>query len=423
MTSCEWEGKKESYIGDGICHEFIDGCYNTEICGYDGGDCCPDTCKNSTDLVGCGSDGYFCIDPKSSEYGNGPDNTSGSDILPPKKIPECKDDEIPYKLFQYDSFGDGWDKTEMMILNQGDAAQRLPIYDGRLEDGAEGMEYICLSSKQACYQVKVFGGYWGNEVSWNVKPMRNGAPAIASGGSPMDCQFPVSGGVCENTCTGAPNITPEEDEKYHSYHEMSNCIEEICVIQLGMCEKDIVCASCVGGGSTPTYCLANKNYNALSFCTECNCVHDEGTHADEKEKYCKDKSREKHENDIGNDDEEEDNDSSSSKKMKACSFDELTAGTNAVIKYSECSGVETFSALLTDFNPDHFGMLDTFEQCATDYAKSKYGHKVSLVTRGFCRVLSFHFLHYLMIYGTPTLLLTYTPIGLGLYATFARCKG
>jgi hypothetical protein len=372
LSKCEWEGYKPSYIGDGICHDFIDGCYNSAICNYDGGDCCPDTCRNATVGPGCGSDGYFCKDPSSKNFVNNSTNGNDTPVIPSKA--NCTADETPYKLFMYDSFGDGWDKTEMMIAHRDDPTQS-PFFDGRLEQGSEGMEFICLSNAPDCYSVKVFGGFWGNEVSWEIKPMKNGAPSIASGGSPMDCEFAISGAPhCDNTCNGKPNVDPETDEKYHSYHQMVNCIEDNCKLQLAMCKNDLVCASCVEA-QAPSYCLASDIYNALGFCTECNCVKD--IDEEEKQKFCKDKSREKHENEDDNGQEEKEDvhpDDNSSQRMRACSFDEFTAGSNAVIAYSECSHVDYLSSLLIDFDPDNFGALDAFESCAAEYSKNKY-HK------------------------------------------------
>ena len=47
-----------SYIGDGYC----DGDdYNTEACGYDGGDCCETTCVDGE--YGCGTNEFVCLDP------------------------------------------------------------------------------------------------------------------------------------------------------------------------------------------------------------------------------------------------------------------------------------------------------------------------------------------------------------------------
>ncbi len=394
LTKCEWDGMKPSYIGDGVCHEFIDGCYNTAICGYDGGDCCPETCKNSTEFVGCGSDGYFCrntTSPNCEEKVCGK-NKDGKDKpdTPAKPIPDCGENKAPYKLFLYDSFGDGWDRTEMKVTDRDDNTHSA-IFDGRLEDGSEGLEYLCLSKTTACYQVNLSGGFWGNEVSWQIKPMRKGAPDIASGGAPMDCEFAVGGAQhCENTCTGRSNVDPEEDEKYHTYHKMADCIERECILQLAMCEDDVVCTSCLNSASTPAYCMADDIFNALAFCTECKCV--EGINESEKEMFCKDKSRDKHESEQTDDDSINPTipDDSSSKRVRACSYDEFTKGSAAVINYSECSGIETFAALLTDFDPDNFGMLDSFETCASEYKKGGYGKNVS---HGACIIKHHHIIH------------------------------
>lgn len=48
--------KNDHWLGDGICDK--NGGYNTYHCGYDGGDCC----KQSCDSIYCGLLGYNCID-------------------------------------------------------------------------------------------------------------------------------------------------------------------------------------------------------------------------------------------------------------------------------------------------------------------------------------------------------------------------
>ncbi len=51
-----------SYVGDGVCD--LVGHYNTLACGWDGGDCCPDTCGSS-----CTKYTLACKDPDSDDYG------------------------------------------------------------------------------------------------------------------------------------------------------------------------------------------------------------------------------------------------------------------------------------------------------------------------------------------------------------------
>lgn len=50
------------HIGDGEC----DSVNNNPKCGYDGGDCCPCTCKN--DALKCGTFGYDCRDPTAASH-------------------------------------------------------------------------------------------------------------------------------------------------------------------------------------------------------------------------------------------------------------------------------------------------------------------------------------------------------------------
>ncbi|CAM9941937.1 unnamed protein product [Scytosiphon promiscuus] len=44
-------------LGDGMC----DHVFNTEACGYDGGDCCACTCQDG-ELFECGVFGFMCVD-------------------------------------------------------------------------------------------------------------------------------------------------------------------------------------------------------------------------------------------------------------------------------------------------------------------------------------------------------------------------
>ena len=54
---------RNDWIANGYCDTF-DVINNVEECGYDGGDCCECTCKDTQDHS-CGENGYSCIDPNS----------------------------------------------------------------------------------------------------------------------------------------------------------------------------------------------------------------------------------------------------------------------------------------------------------------------------------------------------------------------
>lgn len=181
LTECKWDGMKENWIGDGICHDNMHGCYNTAICNFDGGDCCEDTCQdNGSEYKQCGQDGYVCKDPNSencdSDY-TYKCKSSGNEEK--KKADEviCRDDEQKYRIIMYDSFGDGWDQTTVTLKKSGSSKK---VFEGSLKDGAEGTEYICLSKEPSCYNAVTSGGTWGVEVSWEIKAMKDGSPASKS---------------------------------------------------------------------------------------------------------------------------------------------------------------------------------------------------------------------------------------------------
>ena len=177
LTECKWEGMKETWIGDGVCHDNMHGCYNAEICNWDGGDCCADTCDDgNSDFKTCGQDGYTCKDPASencnSRFTNRCNNAPSS--IPDPRNVTCSSSEQKYKLVMYDSFGDGWDNTQLIISNQG---SNKIVHQTALKDGYEGTEFICLSQDPTCYEAFTGGGIWGIESSWELKPLREGAPA------------------------------------------------------------------------------------------------------------------------------------------------------------------------------------------------------------------------------------------------------
>jgi len=116
LTECYWPGIHKDWLGDGICHDNIHGCYNTEICGWDGGDCCEDSCQWSEGgLVNCGHDGYACRDPTSENCDDKLTKLCEKEGKDDDSRVECGPGETMYRLMMYDSFGDGWDKTTSSI--------------------------------------------------------------------------------------------------------------------------------------------------------------------------------------------------------------------------------------------------------------------------------------------------------------------
>lgn len=177
LTQCEWDGMKENWLGDGVCHDNMHGCYNTAICGYDGGDCCEDTCQDGeSEYKQCGQDGYSCKDPKSENCDSDltykctkskDDDHKADDVI-------CYQNEQKYRVVMYDSFGDGWDQTTLTLTKAG---SKKEVFEGTLSDGAQGTDYVCLSKDPTCYKAVTTGGSWGVEVSWEIKTMKEGSPA------------------------------------------------------------------------------------------------------------------------------------------------------------------------------------------------------------------------------------------------------
>ena len=262
LKECNWPGIHPSFVGDGVCHEsYFDSCYNSAICNYDGGDCCIDTCKSGTYLE-CGSDGYACRDTTSpncdptlslqcppSSYKKTADDKDAP-------IPTCASDETLYRIVMYDSFGDGWEQTEMTITL---ISTSTTVFKGGLKSGSEGTVYICMAINPSCYNVKVMGGNWGREASWYIRGFSDGAPTIAAGGGSMDCTFPVMGDTsCANTCTGKSNVDPSiDDPNYKALIRMEKCIDEKCIIQLSECQNDLSCQKCFVQ-DIPDYCFSDR---------------------------------------------------------------------------------------------------------------------------------------------------------------------
>jgi hypothetical protein len=247
----------------------------------------------------------------------------------------------------YDSFGDGWDETSLTISDVNSI--NTALFSGSLKEGSQGTEYICLSKTPSCYQVVAKGGTWGKEVSWEIKPVTEGSFSVASGGSPMSCGFPVAGNACANTCTGRTDIDPSLDPEYRDFKNMSVCIHDKCPIQIGACEATEVCQDCFN--DTPAdYCYADEEFNSLLDCAICKCT--DATSAG----FCTQKQSPGLPVDPGHDDDDY--------VQTPCSPGETVQGGSAVLAFGQCTDFTQASMMVTNFDQNNFGMLDSFEACS-----------------------------------------------------------
>lgn len=377
LESCDWPGFHSSMLGDGVCHDNMPGCYNTEICEFDGGDCCKDTCEAKGKYLECGHDGYACRDPaskycdpdRSSEcnddilVSDDDENESEDGDIDPAMI-DCARGFTLYRLEMFDSFGDGWDDTTLTIAPSDD--MKKFIFEGQLENGSKGTRYVCLSRTKQCYTAKVSGGVWGNEVSWGIKPsFSEGAPSIASGGAPMDCEFGVAGGDCKNTCDGKSNKDTDNDDDYKEFKDMYKCMKDKCPIQVGICSKDPLCDECFVEDA-PDFCFAVDTFNAVVDCAMCQCT-------DSKDSgFCNHKMTP---GIVIPSDEEEKKESG----PKTCSPRETLKGGSAVMSFGNCTELDQIGMMVTDYDENNFGILDKFEFCAHSFAtKANQGGHTAL---------------------------------------------
>jgi hypothetical protein len=168
---------------------------------------------------------------------------------------------------------------------------------------------------------------------------------VAGGGAPQNCDFSVGGAVCTTTCNGKTDQDPTKDPDYKTFKDLYTCISDKCVIQLGACEADPVCEQCFGENA-PDYCFNVDTFDAIIDCTMCSCTDRKDT------LYCSEKGStpskpSDHENVA----------------PKECSPAETIKGSNAVISFSKCTDFDQVGMMVTDFDNDNFGELDTFEAC------------------------------------------------------------
>jgi hypothetical protein len=166
----------------------------------------------------------------------------------------CRQGHELYEVHMYDSWGDGWDNTNLVIagiedqdpnivlpssfmtrtitnrnggmmvvvtrtvnldeqnsINPNEMNEVDPlgvIFQGGLTEGSHSVAQVCLLPRR-CYQVTVGGGEFLNEVSWDIRPanLDSDEPmeAVLGGGAPSGCtmSLPDENGhhFCANTCS------------------------------------------------------------------------------------------------------------------------------------------------------------------------------------------------------------------------------
>lgn len=171
----------------------------------------------------------------------------------------CRQGHELFEVHMYDSWGDGWDKTMLVIsgIEDQDPSIVLPsnlmtrttttrsgnsmvkiartinledqsvfnleevndldplgvIFQGTLEHGSNDMANVCLLPRR-CYLVTASGGEFLNEVSWDIRPGSLDSDSdqkfepMLGGGAPTWCTFslPDENGhhFCPNTCSDTP---------------------------------------------------------------------------------------------------------------------------------------------------------------------------------------------------------------------------
>lgn len=136
---------------------------------------------------------------------------------------ECGENESLHLIRMYDSWGDGWGETKMIIsitdsiiVEEEDAVSGNTllldestmfikplgnVFEGTLFDGHKEVFQVCLQAGK-CYSVDVKGSQWQEEVKWDIRPapsenitVADTVDTLAKGKAPMECQFSIPSGL------------------------------------------------------------------------------------------------------------------------------------------------------------------------------------------------------------------------------------
>jgi len=179
--------------------------------------------------------------------------------------------------------------------------------------------------------------------------LESGSNAIASGGAPYECDFPVGGNYCPNTCDGHlppdPNIMGDDSPAGDDDADVIGCITTSCVVQIAACGQDILgCAPCLYDNSQ-SFCPSNAKWQDIVRCAQCHCI--EGG-----ESSCEG-------GDTGG---------------GSCSIEQTGYGSMALVEFSQCSHIDGFSSMFNDWDENNFGAIDDFEACAHGYTADPQHH-------------------------------------------------
>jgi hypothetical protein len=188
----------------------------------------------------------------------------------------CRQGHELFEVHMYDSWGDGWDQTQLVIsgIDDQDPTIVLPsnfmtrtittrnggsivkiarsidlsdqsllnpeevndmdplgvIFEGTLQQGSHDVAYLCLLPRR-CYQVTAAGGEFLNEVSWDIRPgnldsnNEQQLEPILGGGAPAGCTFslPDENGhhFCPNNCTDTlpPSATTDPPKLLDNFQQ------------------------------------------------------------------------------------------------------------------------------------------------------------------------------------------------------------
>ena len=166
-TPCDEAGGNQSWVADGYC----DSGNNNDVCGFDGGDCCPGDCVSDTyDCGTFGGDCDDCVDPNSADLAEGGQCYDDGGYA-------CAEGELLVSMV--DAYGDGWNGNVLVI---GDAS--FTIDSG---SSAEGCYAGAMDVAVTCG-----GGSWGSEVSWTIS--NEAGDELLAGGAPFEGCL----GTCED---------------------------------------------------------------------------------------------------------------------------------------------------------------------------------------------------------------------------------